>query len=273
MGSVYSDTTVILLWMQRLRLCLLVSFQLMLIIGFAQCFIIMTMDRGTNSFVPCVYALMTGKSEHLYCVALHEVIMLMEWDWMPDVITVDFEAALLAAVRHEFSRSQMVGCFFHFRQAISRKMKKIGISFESFEFGTRIFNLLTLVDPTKLKKIIQQLQSRYSLDDEKWMTFWTYFEKTWMSKFEPFLWNVFAADTERMYGRTNNALESYNRRIGERFSSGRPSLIAFVQVLREEVIYFDTVTKNIRSGVEPLPMVDRSWKKPEIDAEFKFLIN
>ncbi|KAF0985500.1 hypothetical protein HZS_2205, partial [Henneguya salminicola] len=36
--------------------------------GFSQCLVIMTFDVGIQTFVPCAYALMTGKLEHLYSV-------------------------------------------------------------------------------------------------------------------------------------------------------------------------------------------------------------
>ncbi|KAF0985482.1 hypothetical protein HZS_7772, partial [Henneguya salminicola] len=55
--------------------------------GFSQCLVIMTFYLGTQTFVPCAYALMTGKLEHLYSVVLHEVIFLLEFKWMPKYIT------------------------------------------------------------------------------------------------------------------------------------------------------------------------------------------
>lgn len=65
---------------------------------FSQCLIIMTFDYGTEQYVPCVYALMTGKHEYLYSVVLHEVIFLLEFKWMPKHITADFEMALIKAI-------------------------------------------------------------------------------------------------------------------------------------------------------------------------------
>ncbi|KAF0985687.1 hypothetical protein HZS_1632 [Henneguya salminicola] len=55
--------------------------------GFSKCLVIMTSDLGTQTFVSCDYALMTGKLEHLYSVVFHEMIFLLEFKWMPKYIT------------------------------------------------------------------------------------------------------------------------------------------------------------------------------------------
>ena len=42
-------------------------------------------------------------------------------------IEVDFEEAFYATVQLVFSHTFIVGCFFHFKQANRRKMKKLGM--------------------------------------------------------------------------------------------------------------------------------------------------
>ena len=91
---------------------------------FAQCLIVMNHDPTTNIFVPCAWALMTGKNETLYCEVLHALLVLLKYRWEPKVAVADFEQALLNSVKYQFPRSKIVGCFFHFQQAVFRKMKR-----------------------------------------------------------------------------------------------------------------------------------------------------
>jgi hypothetical protein len=88
---------------------------------FSQCLVIMSYDPLTNINLPCVWALMTSKSEYLYCEVLHVIFVTLQYHWKPAVIVVDFEKALLNSVRYEFSDSKIVGCFFHSRQACGGK--------------------------------------------------------------------------------------------------------------------------------------------------------
>ncbi|KAF0986047.1 hypothetical protein HZS_421 [Henneguya salminicola] len=48
---------------------------------------------GTELYIPCVFALVSGKNENIYCELLHQLIMLMEYILMPRTITTGFETA------------------------------------------------------------------------------------------------------------------------------------------------------------------------------------
>jgi hypothetical protein len=69
---------------------------------FVQTIIVKVHDSAKSCYVPCVYALLTGKIEIVYLRLLNEVIMQTEYQWMPKSITCDFENGLIAAIQHEF---------------------------------------------------------------------------------------------------------------------------------------------------------------------------
>ena len=46
---------------------------------------------------------------------------------------MDFEAAFISSIKIVFSDAFLVGCFFHFKQANRRKMKKLGMHFVAME--------------------------------------------------------------------------------------------------------------------------------------------
>ncbi|KAF0988005.1 hypothetical protein HZS_2629 [Henneguya salminicola] len=69
---------------------------------FYQCIIVMVYDRGTEIYVPTVYALVTCKNEYIYSEAFPQIVVLMEYNWMSCIITTDFEKALISSIKQEF---------------------------------------------------------------------------------------------------------------------------------------------------------------------------
>ncbi|KAF0985281.1 hypothetical protein HZS_5068 [Henneguya salminicola] len=70
---------------------------------FTQCRIVMVHDAGTEMFVPCVYSLITSKSESIYLNVFHELIVLTKYNWMPQI-------------------------YLHLKKGIERKLKKYKLS-------------------------------------------------------------------------------------------------------------------------------------------------
>ena len=98
-----------------------------------------------------------------------------------------------------------------------------------------------------------------SEDSKKWDAFWKYFTSFWMSSKEVIAtWNIVLEDSDKDYhdlqNRTNNGLESYNRRMTELFSSHHPSLLTFVQVVEEEARKKSDRMDDIRSGGDVPPL-------------------
>lgn len=89
---------------------------------FIQCLIVMAYDQSTKLYVPCAYCLVTCKSEYIYCTFLHEMVVLLKYSWMPSMVVVDFEKGLIQACRYEFAGSRIIGCYFHMKQALYRKL-------------------------------------------------------------------------------------------------------------------------------------------------------
>ena len=50
---------------------------------------------------------------------------------MPRYITCDFEIGLINSLKHEFTESKISGCYFHLKQSIFKKLKKLNISLEN----------------------------------------------------------------------------------------------------------------------------------------------
>lgn len=158
--------------------------------GFSQSVIIMGLDKTTNLYVPCVYSLLSGKFEHLYLHLIQEIISMLDWCWDPEIIVVDYEYALIKALKSQFPGTRILGCFFHFKQAIVRKMMKLGIRQDVAKIYSCKFDFLTVIDRNLVNLGIDYLLEKYSTECEKWSEFIEYFKKTFLVKYSPTLWNI-----------------------------------------------------------------------------------
>ncbi|KAF1740666.1 hypothetical protein MXB_791 [Myxobolus squamalis] len=59
----------------------------------------MVYDARMLVCVPCAFYLMIGRSELMYCIALHKLFVLQDYHWMLSVVTVDFKKGMLASYR------------------------------------------------------------------------------------------------------------------------------------------------------------------------------
>lgn len=214
---------------------------------FVQCLIVMIYDAGTEIYIPCAYCLMTGKSEYLYRTIFHELIVLLEYSWMPQIITTDFEYALIGAIKHQFPNSHLHGCYFHMKQSLRRKLQKYRVNEMNMRSILVNIELLTFVRLDEITIGINFIKTKL-VEDDNLDNFWRYFERTWMRRFLPELWNLSNKSQLNIRGRTNNALERYNRRIGDFFLNAHPNLCAFVSTIRSEFQYFSDRCKEIRQN-------------------------
>ena len=202
----------------------------------------MVFDVQTSVYVPVMYVLMTGKSENMYWHALHWVYVCSNWKLDPFLVTCDFEAGLQKAVIGQFTNAILNGCLFHWKQAIRRKMKDIGIHSEQVEWGMTkdVLDYLTVIPRDEIRgKEIDYVQSiidpHVETDEDKfkWGLFWEYFTRYWLSSDKVIAsWNVYGE--ELVQNRTNNPLERYNRTLNDKFPTPHPSLLSFVTTIEEE---------------------------------------
>lgn len=114
-------------------------------------------------------------------------------------------------------KTELIGCYFHFKQAIQRKISKLGLStnVRVSEVHSDIANL-TLLKMENVPAALGRLRTKYGQD---WKPFFDYFEKTWLQKYDPALWNIptiMAKLGKDILTRTNCKIENYNKRINEK---------------------------------------------------------
>ena len=214
---------------------------------FYQCLVVMIFEETLQIYLPILYILMTNKSQKMYRNALERIFKLSGRRANPKTITCDFEQALLNAIRGIFPYSKIIGCFFHWKQAIRRKLISLKFANEKEIVERAMVNysmdMLTVIPVNEistkgfafvndnLKDVIFR-----DNDSEKLQKFWNYFEKYWMSSNKMIeTWNISNYQGNiNVLRRTNNGLERYNLRMKKLFKSGTPSLAQFVNTMRDE---------------------------------------
>ncbi|KAF0985245.1 hypothetical protein HZS_1384 [Henneguya salminicola] len=108
----------------------------------------------------------------------------MEYNWMPRTVTTDFEKALISAVRQEFPQSRIMGCYFHLKQALQRKLVKCRVPYSWSLTILQKIELLTVVPTHQITFAIEFIKT-LTTNEEEVLKFWQYFERTWLKRFPP----------------------------------------------------------------------------------------
>jgi hypothetical protein len=221
---------------------------------FKQLLIIMGHHKYTRTFFPACFILMDSKSKEAY-----EMVFNVFKSWLPyesrlpTRATTDFEIGLINSLNKSLPWiSDMVGCYFHFKQAINRKLKELGAG-KNTEYLTYLAGTLTLVTKSEIHLVFDYMETKALQKNEPLRTvveeFRVYFEEFWMPKFD--FWNV--SRFECSFGnlkRTNNCLERYNRRLNDKFPLAHPSITQFASVIQQEKCYYSQLIRSIQVGVQ-----------------------
>ena len=127
---------------------------------------------------------MTGKTRECYWQAFNWLAMEVP-DLNPRYIGVDFELAFFSTARAHFEEAILIGCKFHFKQAILKHLKGLGIKPSQWSFAMRqgVIDLLMVIPPSQLQDgvlfvrhmimdYIMELDDYEDSDAELWDEFW-----------------------------------------------------------------------------------------------------
>ena len=166
-------------------------------VGFYQCLIIMIYDYMSEEYFPVFYILLDCKLQKVYEIALEHVKRAAP-KLKLTTVTADFEIGLDNALMLAFVGVVFIGCLFHWKQAVRRRLIAIGFSKDTVTFmigENGVMNLLTTVDPAEIREGIRYCRSKVDevSEQSKWDSFWgEYFWDTWCVRYSISDWNVFA---------------------------------------------------------------------------------
>ena len=238
--------------------------------GFVQCLIIMVYSQATGMYVPIWYILLDGASEWVYTTALRlaQIHCGPQGDMKASTVTTDFEKGLINAVKTVFPNAEIVGCLFHFFQALMRYWKdECRLPKNLGSLMCYISRLLTVVDPEEIDKAIAYCRAKINEDlypgfTQQFNKYWAYFIKTWVKEYKPKVWNVHRfvcrietlneKDYLELKNKSNNGLERENKEMNKIFPK-KPTLLGFVSGIKERSCEFVNMNELISKGLGSRP--------------------
>lgn len=171
--------------------------------------------------VPLVHVLMIQRTTGHYRQVFHCVKSTMRrvthHHWRPQKVICDFEQALITALETELTRTRVCGCYFHFNQALWKRVQGLGLA-PAFRHDHRLAAVirkvmalghlpLALVQNNFDLLVHQRSTRRAQRDHPELQDFFQYVGNTYVHRgaaFPPAMWNVYVRNMEQ---RTNNHVE------------------------------------------------------------------
>lgn len=248
-------------------------------------------DQQTQSFIPVYWVLMTGKTSLCYDTVFHAINNDLGGSFKPAIIGIDFELAFINMCTKHWPDAHLIGCYFHFTQAMVRYMKdEVHFPKEVIPYIREILQLATVLPPDDLPtlgskgwvylgKLIDQIETGNE-DVDEWLksseaktkkgNLYKYIQNFWLRPNVLGIWNchLFATEEEEASFRTNCWIESLNRTWNERFGASHPSLGTFVETLRAEQRRILDLQESYRSRRDEPPIYGPvEW--PEVPDDYE----
>ncbi|XP_037813343.1 uncharacterized protein LOC119604655 [Lucilia sericata] len=187
------------------------DFKQLLIIHFVHC---------EHTF-PFIYVLMSKKSEEAYTHMLHYLKSNI-LDLQPNRVITDYENGLRNAIKKLYPTVKLVGCWFHYTQALRRKALKIPGFINELNKNNQAkvffnkFLYLPLLKPNDITAAYQILKAdamdvkyiKGKMTESYFQPFIKYFDSYWMKKEKVTNFSVYKEPI-----RTSNAAEGFHRQL------------------------------------------------------------
>lgn len=202
---------------------------------------------------PLVFVLMTRRTMKAYIEA-YKYIHANLIELKGNGIIIDFEAAMRGGLKEVAIDLPVLGCFFHYCQALQRYMKSLPDLYDLIKSNDdakiifRKFQCLALLPADMIKPAFIYLL-RLALHEKKFSQFAPfiqYYKLQWIERVTPAHFSVFLQRT-----RTTGSAEAFNGKINKSFRT-HPAFFQFVESLqKEEAVKSDQFNRDINGTVQP----------------------
>ncbi|XP_013400858.1 uncharacterized protein LOC106166753 [Lingula anatina] len=223
--------------------------------------------------LPLVHALIGQRTVGHYRQVLQAVCRrtreLTHHRWRPTLVVTDFEIGLQNAVQTEIPTADVRGCYFHFSQALWRKIQEIGLS-NAYINNDRVKALVRKVMalgylPLPLVRLNynlllqergtrRQMRRTPALQEFLQCVSLTYVDRG--ATFNIPSWNVFKRGMEQ---RTNNIVESIHRAFSGAVQVRHHMFWNFLRHLKDQQAITEQRITAARNGNAPPPR-NRKWR-------------
>ncbi|RNA35029.1 Ragulator complex LAMTOR3 [Brachionus plicatilis] len=207
-----------------------------------------------NQTYPCAYIFLQNKITTTYVIAFEQLRNICFPKNLKRVM-IDFELALMKSVISVFPGVQLMGCWFHFTQAIrknvfSNGLKAIYLNDWKFRFWIKRFMTLALIPIDKLQHAIDIIIEELPEKNSKYISFIKYFQKQWLNgAISPQIWNL------NSQKRTNNDLEGFHSKLTMFLPKYHSKFADMIKTIKNE----DAKTRN--EFLKPNKTVKRDFEK------------
>lgn len=181
---------------------------------------------------PVIFALMTRKTQALY-IAVFEKVKVLTPQFTPASAMADFEEASVSAFKHVYGSVNISGCWFHYAQAIVKRINKVGLK-NAYQQNADVMDtvrcmlglpLLPALEITAAVDDVLQAINASCLFAHQLRQLVEYVQSQWIRKS--------SIGPERLTvrhhkSRTNNVLESYHSGLRRRIQVTHPNLFSFL---------------------------------------------
>ena len=170
------------------------------------------------------------------------------WKLRPVCITTDFEKGLRNALKKQYPAARLIGCWFHFSQALRRRAKTIKnflIFLKSNKDARKLFRKFTFLPLLREDKIVMAFtlfKDESRIFGSRFNDFVKYVEDQWIVKEGPTSFCVYM-----LPDRTNNLLESFNSNLNSKIPTSG-SFFKFIELLRSEELTTSADYAKIKAG-------------------------
>lgn len=198
---------------------------------------------GHKRSIPLFYILMDGKRQIDYEAVFMRMKAEVEKDGPMKVnsFMMDYELAIWNAVRKVFGPVRTRGCWFHYCQAIMKKVQELKLvndyykKQDVYKMARRLMTL-ALIDEANIRKLFYFFKSRYQshIDNtDAVKKLFDYVEDQWIKHtiITPEHWNCYMEPV-----RTNNQIESWNGRLWKKAGCRALHIYLLSYLLKKEAM-------------------------------------
>lgn len=226
--------------------------------SFFQVYIIHGVFSG-QSF-PLLYCFMSRKTQVAYVrmlTVVKEKLSEKNIDFVPRRIQIDFEQAAFNAIRVVFPEAEIRGCYFHFGQAIWRRVQSLGLTElyhedSSFRHCVQLCSALPLIPLEKIDEAWDYILQCWTTDNPSVTALKRYIEENWLlrsdgSLFSRETWNHFGD----LRGRTNNSAEGFHVKLNKKINKSTASFWEVGYILKQIQIHSNIELRRLVGGGRP----------------------
>ncbi|CAF1539774.1 unnamed protein product [Adineta ricciae] len=209
-------------------------------------------DVEETHAVPLVFCLCERKTYETYQLIikiLKNAMANLKLVWNPHYWMSDFEGGLIRVIKEEFPETEILGCTFHYCQAIYRNIQSNGLqeSYQNIDKVQQIFRhimALAFIPYEQIRKVyfevikpeLNAIPAKPVFLRQNIRLFFKYFESYWLKRIDQFC--VFDYPT-----RTNNGLEGYNNKMTAQLNAHPHLYRLLVWFEKEELLVQQIVAK------------------------------